>query len=325
MDREIINRIFNDYERMRSVASIKRQERLDEVYNKLPRIKEIDETLNKIGFETTFKIISSPDKSSVHRASMENAMLELIDERDALLTKNGYSINYTDIQYNCPYCEDTGYVGNERCACYKQKLINALYEESDLSHLLYKQNFDTFNLNVYSKDYIDPDEGISSYERMSDIYNICKDFCNRFDQYDKSLLFVGGAGLGKTFLSCAVAKELIDKGKTVLHVRCSKLVNMYEDYRFSRGDYISAKQKIDKLYNADLLIIDDLGTETQYKLSASLLLDLFESRLEQGKKMIITTNLTMNEIGQIYSARILSRLSQYFLTLWFIGEDIRMK
>ena len=157
---------------------------------------------------------------------------------------------------------------------------------------------------------------------MVRIYNSCKRFCENFESEVKSILFYGPTGLGKTFLSSAVAKEIMDSGKTVVYTRATRLFAMNDDYKFGRN---SDKSVIDNIYNADLLIIDDLGTEPYNKNSISFLFDVINERIAENKKMIINTNLQLNELTKLYSTRFTSRLYEYFILYKFYGEDIRIQ
>ena len=157
---------------------------------------------------------------------------------------------------------------------------------------------------------------------MKQIYNRARTFCENFDYENKGLVFYGGTGLGKTFLSSCIAKELMDNGKTVVYLSAPRLFMIYEDYRFNRLDDDSV---MDDIYLSDLLIIDDLGTEFQNKGNMAFLFDLLNNRISNGKKIIISTNYNMNELTKMYSSRFTSRLYEFFLIYGFYGNDIRIE
>ena len=209
----------------------------------------------------------------------------------------------------------------KKCVCLKQKLINEAYSRSNLGKILQKQNFDTFTFEYYSKEKVEGHE-LSPYANMVKIYDKCKSFCDNFDNMEKGLLFYGSPGLGKTFLSSCIAKDLMDKGKTVIYTRATKLFSLYEEYRFGKSDN---KEAIDDIYNADLLIIDDLGSEMQSKNNFSFLFDVICERMAEGKKIIINTNLNIAELEKVYSTRFTSRIYEFFLPLRFYGRDIRIQ
>ena len=188
-----------------------------------------------------------------------------------------------------------------------------------MDKMIAEQNFDTFSLDWYSDE---KKNGISPRENMIKILNGSRRFCENFDSEDKSLFFFGGVGLGKTFMSCAVAKEIMDQGKTVLYIRATKLFTLYEDYRFGRN---TDRSFLDNVYNCDLLIIDDLGTEANGGSNNSLLFDVVNERIASGRKMIINTNLEPENLDKIYTQRFTSRLYANFYIYKFLGQDIRMK
>ena len=191
---------------------------------------------------------------------------------------------------------------------------------SNIEETIKTQNFDTFSFDYYSKDV--GENGVSVYDNMMKIYNNCKRFCDNFDNETKGLVFYGSTGLGKTFLSSAIAKELMDKGKMVIYIRATKLFSINEDYKFGRN---TDRSVIDNIYKADLLIIDDLGTEPFNKNNLAFLFDVINERTANNKKIIINTNLQISEITKMYSMRFTSRLYEYFMMYKFYGEDIRIQ
>lgn len=319
-DSATVNKIFNEYEELRQKAANERKQRIDEVYKKVPRIKEIDDEIYLFGLNNMQSILKNPENADALNAKMKAKFKVLKEEKQNLIKENNIDADYENYKYECENCNDTGYTEDgKKCSCLLQKLINEAYAKSNLGDVLKKQNFDTFSFDYYSK--VSSDNKISPHDNMVRIYNYCKKFCDNFEDEEKSLFFYGGTGLGKTFLSSCIAKEIIDKGKTVIYTRAAKMFNIYEDYKFGRND---DKSLIDNLYNADLLIIDDLGTEPQNKNNFAFLFDLICDRLSDGKKIIINSNLNMAEIEKVYSSRFSSRIYESFMVYGFYGEDIRI-
>lgn len=316
-----VNKIFNEYEELRTKASNERRNRIDEIYASVPRIKEIDDKIYSLGFGNMQNILKNPDEADKYNSEMKEKFRILKAEKQKLLEENNIPADYDAYKYECADCSDTGFTPDgKRCRCFTQKLINEAYMKSNLGDVLKKQNFDTFSFNYYSKDKSDYE--ISPYDNMVKIYSRCKSYCENFDNEVKSLLFSGSTGLGKTFLSSCIAKDIIDREKIVVYVRATRLFNMYEDYKFGRNN---DKSIIDNLYSADLLIIDDLGTEPQNKNNTSFLFDIVCERLSNGKKLIINTNLSINELAKIYSSRFASRIYEGFEVYKFYGNDIRIE
>lgn len=316
-----VNKIFNEYEELRQKASEDRRYRMDEVYAAVPRIKEIENEIYSVGSLNMQNILKNPENADKLNAEMKAKFKLLNEEKEKLIRENNIDPDYDKYRYECSECGDTGYTEDgKKCRCFLQKLINEEYSRSNLGDVLKKQNFDTFSFDYYSRE--NSSSEMSPYDNMVKIYSRCKNYCENFDNEIKSLLFSGSTGLGKTFLSSCIAKELIDRGKIVVYVRATKLFNMYEDYKFGRNDDKSA---IDSLYNADLLIIDDLGTEPQNKNNVSFLFDIICERLSSEKKLIINTNLSVNEMAKIYSSRFASRIYEGFEVYKFYGDDIRIE
>lgn len=320
-DERIVNKIMNEYEQLRSYASNERDRRIKEVRQKYPQLDEIEKEIFRRGFENTNNILKNPDKAVEYNRDFKENLNILNQKKKQIMKENNIPDDYDKYRYVCEKCQDTGYDENgKKCSCFTQKLINEAYSMSNMEDIIKKQNFDTFSLDYYSKQ--KNADGISPYENMIKIYNRCRKFCENFDKEEKSILFYGQTGLGKTFLSSAIAKELMDKGKTVVYTRATKLFMVNDEYRFGKN---TDKSIIDNIYNADLLIIDDLGTEPQNKNNLSFLFDIINERISENKKTIINTNLQIREITQIYSMRFTSRLYGHFMFYKFFGEDIRIQ
>ena len=313
-------KILNEYEEYRTASEIQRKARISEVYKKLPRIKEIDEEIFKIGSENIKNIIKNPENSDKINYDFKKKLKELQEEKNRILSENNIPKDYDRKKYRCELCKDTGFTEDGKmCGCLKQKLINEAYSKSNLGDILSVQNFDFFSFDYYSKEKKD---GISPYENMQIIYNRAKNFCKNFDTEEKSLIFYGSTGLGKTFLSSCIAKEIIDSGKSVIYSRAARFFGMYEDYKFGRSEN---KNLIDEIYNCDLLIIDDLGTEAKNSMNLSFLFDVLSERTASDKKMIINTNFDLGELAKNYSQRFTSRIFEFFIPCKFTGSDIRLK
>lgn len=320
-DERVINRIMSEYEELRMNAAQERKKRIDAVNKKYPRIGEIEKEIFKRGLENANNILKNPDNADDYNTGFKENLKRLNDEKSKIMAENNIPADYADYKYKCSVCSDTGFdEDGKKCVCFKQRLINEAYSMSNMSELIKKNNFSTFSLDCYSRE--SEDGLLSPYENMEKILNNCKRFCDNFDEEQKGLVFYGPTGLGKTFLSGAIMKEMIDKGKTVVYTRATKMFSLYEDYKFGRN---TDKSVIDDIYNADLLIIDDLGTEPINKNNFSFLFDVINERAAEGRKIIINTNLQLSDITKIYSMRFTSRLYEYFMMYKFYGEDVRIK
>lgn len=320
----VLNGILKEYEILRNTAEQDLNNKKEHIYSIIPRIKEIDSSLSMLGIAFSKSILNSPQKSEELTEELHQKVRDLKAEKVELLVANNFTQDYLTLKYTCPVCKDTGFVDSQKCKCLKQKLINYAYDKSNLSNLLSEQNFDTFDFEYYSNTPLDK-VGIPPRKNMQDIYKTCLSFVNNFDAINDNLLFTGPTGLGKTFLSSCIAKDLLDKGKTVFYQTAFKTFDILEEYKFSKDKDSFNKEKVNMLFDCDLLIIDDLGTEFINSYTSSEFFNILNSRLLDKKKTIISTNLSLEELFEVYSARVVSRLIGHYKVLKFFGEDIRKK
>ncbi len=315
-----IDEILKELEKLRYEASLKRDEYVKEIYEKYPEIKKIEEEINNQGIKSTSEILKNPENGDKIIKKMEKEIEKLKKERKELLLSLNIPENYNKIKYNCEKCNDTGFIENEKCSCLKERIREAEYEKSGIGKLIKTQNFDTFSFKYYSDE--KNKKGLSPLDLIKLAHTEAHNFCDNFNE-TKNILFYGNSGLGKTFLSSCIAKEIIDKGFFVKFISGSRLFSTYEDYKFNRGDMGKNKEIIDEVYNADLLIIDDLGTENKNQNNSSFLYDVLNERILNDKKIIITTNLSVDEMSSFYTPRFISRLYESFKTIKLEGENIR--
>ncbi len=319
MDRlEALQGVAEEYEKLRSDAQNRRNLRVREVYEKFPEIKEIDDKINEIGSNTLNEILKNPDKKGL-KEKMHKEFELLKKKRKELLKKNNIPEDFDKVEYRCSKCNDTGYIeGKGKCTCFNQSIINFSYNQSGMNEMIKKQNFDTFDLTLFDKKKYDREK--TAYENMKNIKKFCEKYVENFDNETTNLCFYGDTGLGKTFMSCCIAKALMDKGKSVIYIRAAKLFRMLDDDRFGRGT-----EGINEIYDCDMLIIDDLGTEAENKFVVPSLLEIVNERINKNKKMIISTNLNFNGMETYYTKRFTSRLLESFTVMVFYGDDIRRK
>jgi DNA replication protein DnaC len=312
--------VINEYEKLQETAKNQQKQRHEEIYMRFPRIKSIDDQIANIGLD----IVSSIFKGISIESYIEEQKQKIINlkiEKAEILGAYKYPIDYLEMKYKCSKCKDTGYIGTEKCSCLKQKLIDRYYQQSNLKDILRRENFDNFQINYYSNE-VDKDQGLSPRKNMEGIVNYCIGYYKNFDDTNESLLFSGSSGLGKTFLSNCLAKELLDLGKVVIYQTSSNLIDILRTLRFDEN---SEKGQIEDILGCDLLIIDDLGTEPNTTYSQSELFNIINTRILTGKKMIISTNLLIEDLHNYYPERITSRIYGHFKIFEFFGDDIRLK
>ncbi len=301
------------YVRARETAETRRRT----IHIAIPEIFEIDRVLSGTGMEI-MGIITSGAKNTAERVSqLEARNNALIEKRGKILEANGYPANYTDIRYECEKCGDTGYVDTVMCECMKKALARAGYESSGLGHLIGKHTFDNFEYGYY------PEESRAVIQRS---VKMLKDFAEGFskDTY-RNFIIAGGTGLGKTHVTTAVAQTVIDKGFDVLYVSAVGMMGDFEQRRFGNsGSHVNVDD-VSRYYEADLLIIDDLGTEIVNKFTQSYFYEVINTRINARKSTVINTNLTATEIEDTYADRISSRIWGEYQPIRFKGTDIRRK
>ena len=322
--------LLTEYEKKRMQAIYEAEQRKVELYKKEPKLQDIEDSLSKEAISVSKKMLTTKDASLLQ--DLNKKIYALKQEKQQILKKFGKDESYLKPYYECLDCNDTGYITNlhesTMCHCLKQKLFNLEYNKSNLSNLE-KENFEHFSFDLYS-DEINEEKyhsKISPKKNMEFIYKISHNFIEEFNNASqKNLLFTGNTGLGKSFLSSAIANELLKKGKTVLYQTAPVMLDTIMDYRFGKAN--TSKDIYDNLLNVDLLIIDDLGTECINNMKFSELFNIINTRLLNSNKVtktIISTNLSLDNLFSTYDERIVSRLVGNYNICYFFGEDIRFK
>jgi len=300
-----------------------KSKRLEEVYKKCPKLKEIDDDMSRLGVDLCRAIIAKATQADIQQMADKNQAQQV--QRIKLLEEAGFGEDYLHDVYKCAKCSDTGRVeGGAKCACFKQKLVAKYYQMSNLGRALKDENFDNFKFDYYSTA-VDKNIGISPREKMEIIHRYAKQFVNEFENEPGNLFFHGKVGLGKTFLCSCIAKEVLDKGYTVLYLPATKLFKTVEDARFHRSETEVSDAQINFFYTAELLIIDDLGTEFSTLATQSALFDIVNSRILDERPTIISSNLSPRELEGHCSDRLVSRFIEHYEIIQFVGDDIRQK
>jgi len=316
--------VMKEYERDRDMGRADLENKRQEVYQSIPRVAAIENQLKSISIRLARHILTNGgDARALDRLKRDSEAL--LAEKKQLLADSRFRSDYLDTPYHCPICHDMGFVGSSRCNCLKQRLIQKYYDCSNLNGALERENFSTFDLRCYSTNVIESEE-MSPRARMKAILKLCMEFAGNFggETPAGNLLFYGEPGLGKTFLCNCLAKDILDKGYTVLYSTAPKLFKALEAFRFNRQE-AGDPETIEALTEVDLLMIDDLGTEISTLVTVSELFNILNTRLLGGKSIIISTNLSPADFTNQYSERIVSRFFGNFKMLKFIGDDIRVK
>ena len=308
------------YEKIKEEEANALKERREEIKRKLPEVLEIERKIAKLCIDLSISSFNDIQNREEHLKNLRTNITNLRVKKSELLVANWYSPDYTSLHHRCIKCKDTGYIGREKCICYKQKLIKLYYKNSDLSVALEKNNFENFNINYYSANRTG-EEPRSPRKNMEDkIIPFVMDYLKNFSSVDTNLFFYGSSGTGKTFLSNCIAKDLLDRGSLVVYRTAADLLQDFKQIKFENNHMLE-----DLLLNCDLLIIDDLGTEQISAFSSTELFNLLNKKILLNKKMLVSSNFTLETLSRNYSERITSRLFGNFNLFKFYGDDIRVK
>ncbi|MDF2820407.1 MAG: replicative helicase loader DnaI [Clostridiales bacterium] len=315
------SKIMREYEKRQVNRKFILDNRKREVLLKIPKFKELEDELISEAIKTAKSAINSPSKDKSQDISESVLLIE--DKKRSLLVANGFPEDYLVEKFICPHCKDTGYIRNKKCTCFKQAIVDMLYQQSNLKHTLHKENFSTFNFDLYSKQ--ENNGQPSPRANMEALVNLSKDFINNFSSNFQNLLFYGNPGVGKTFLSNCIAKELLDRGNTVIYLTAYQLFESLADITFNRNYDTSDNNLYEYILNCDLLIIDDLGTELTNSFTTSQFFLCINERILKKKATIISTNLAIKQLASDYSERSFSRLYGNYQFLRVYGDDIRLQ
>lgn len=319
----IYNEIASEYEKITETNREISQKTKEHIYTHFPRIKEIDSALRDISLKACKIILEQPADSDKAIEKLQNTIDSLNEEKKLILSSADLSEDCMSEIYNCPDCRDTGWHNGKRCKCFhdkKQKILQSRANiTADKMH-----SFNKFNTELYSSE-TDNEYGISPRENAENILQLTKQYAKINDKICRRLLFYGNTGIGKTFTSECIAREFIKKGKSVFYSSAPKLFSIFEDYKFGKSSGDNAKNTVEYILGADLLIIDDLGTEFRTQYTDSILFDIINTAINENKYLIISTNLFPTQLEATYSQRISSRIIGEFDMLLFLGDDIRLK
>lgn len=316
----VISRRQNEaYDRQRS--------RQEEVEGQLPAVRIYNEKIAELSVK---EVRASLGRSHADIDKLRSEREELNARKRKLLKDAGFGEDYLDLKFYCIKCRDTGYIGREKCGCFKRLETELLNRESGLSALLETENFGTYDPEIYDsrraiKELLP--RRMTQYEYMNTVVmNEIRDFVDNFGKgRGRSILMMGPPGTGKTFLSNCIAGTLIDRQHTVMYERAGDLIDAFSAKDFGRKNAEEAAARIDKLGSSELLIIDDLGTEYTNDYSRSKLNDIISGRLTRGVSTIISTNLSLNQLSSIYGERITSRFIGGYKLIPFYGTDLRIR
>jgi len=315
ISRNAFENILKEYDEKRLKSARDLQARRAYIEDHIPRVREIENEIADISVKGA--IIRIGGGTFDNKAQVAS----LREEKTKVLQQAGFSLNDLEPHYECEKCNDTGYIESNMCSCLKMRITDVLYENSNIKEILKEENFDHYSFRYYPEG-----QALTVAEQA---VKTAHGFVENFADSSDNLFITGGTGVGKTFLTNCIAKELIDRGYFVVYLSAVRLFDILSDITFGNkkndsegvsGDYIK-----NYLYKCDLLVIDDLGTEMVNSFVSTQLFDCVNERLLSRKHTIISTNLSLDQLQYNYSERLVSRIVNKYTLIKLFGDDIRMK
>ncbi len=316
---EVIRLAYEELDRRRETAAAIHSSRVDEIRIKYPEIYGIYSEITSTKDRLADAILSKSGNIREKIAKIRDANLKNQAALKERLRQFGFPEDYLEIRYSCPLCSDTGVKNGNRCECVTALLDRFAVEKLNEMCKIKLGSFADFDLSYYPENYSYKGTDVNARELMEGDLRFCREYADKFSENSPSLFLYGQTGLGKTFLSGCIAAELLGKGVSVAFDSIQNYLREIENEHFGRSE----GDTLQTLLNADLVILDDLGSEFSSSFTASAIYNIINSRLNMGKPTIVSSNLTLDELSAKYDDRIISRLTGMFMTLRFIGEDIR--
>ena len=316
------NEVMRGYERRQMENRHGQQRRRQEVYARVPQMEALDQAVGARAAACARQVLEGEPGA---RIRLKEELADLREQKEVLLSAAGFPPDYMDMRYHCPDCKDTGYVKGRRCHCFEEARIHILYAQSNIREILERENFHTLSLEWYDRERKLPELGMTELDYMERVVRQCRDFADSFPEKGRNLLFTGGTGVGKTFLTNCIAKALIERYRPVIYLSSQDLFDRLSRYKFNRDPQEDIEEACRHILDCDMLIIDDLGTELNNAFVSSQLFYCINERINREKGTIISTNLSVGMLRDTYSDRVTSRIMSHYATIPLYGGDIRMK
>ena len=314
--------IMRDYQTQQLKNKHEQDARVSEIYEILPAVKELDQAVSSRAVQRAKELLNG-DQKALERLREE--IRDLREQKTILLASRGYPADYMEMKYRCPDCRDTGYVDGKKCHCFRQAQMKLLYAQSNIEEVVKRENFDTFSYRYFDDKTLIPGVGETEEQHMKEVVRMCRQYITRFGEEKGNILFTGTTGVGKTFLTNCIAKELMDQYYSVIYLSANDLFDVFSKNKFSRQEDEEMKDMYEYILDCDLLIIDDLGTELNNTFTSSQLFYCINERLIRRKGTIISTNLSLNMLQDLYTDRVASRIMSSYKLIPLYGGDIRIK
>ena len=313
--------IMREYGRQQIENHHKLEERRQEIYARLPVVRQLEAEIAERSVACAKKLLEG-DKSVLDR--LKEDLKDLREQKSLIIRAAGYPDDYLELHYRCPDCRDTGLIDGRKCHCFLQAQMKLLHAQSNLEDVLERENFNALSYEYYDDTEILPQLGITNAAYMRRVVAGCKEFVRVFDKKHDNLLFTGSTGVGKTFLTNCIARELMDDFHSVIYLTASDLFDVFSRNKFDYDNAEDMKDMYRFILDCDLLIIDDLGTELNNSFTSSRLFYCINERMNMSRSTIISTNLTLARLRDSYTDRVTSRIMSGYRIIPLYGGDIRL-
>lgn len=337
IDNSSYNAIMREYENIRANNRAAQVRRIEEVYEKIPEMKELN---NSTGSVAVSRYKESLKSGGLSINDLKNDIDGIKNKKEELLLSAGFSKDYMEITYDCKDCKDTGYIDGKKCHCLQLKIRKLLYAQSNLENILSKENFENFLFDYYDNKTILPGQNMTNAAYMEGVKRFCEKFADKYFKINgsknavdtaleendrRNIIFSGNTGVGKTYLSNCIAKVLLDRYYSVIYLSAKELFEALVKVKLEKSEDQKYLLLIEEVYESDMLIIDDLGTELSNHFTTTEFFHIINRRVNTEKSTIISTNLSLDEMRDIYSERVTSRIRKSFMYIRLFGNDIRAK
>lgn len=313
--------IMREYGRQQIENHHKLEERRQEIYARLPVVRQLEAEIAERSVACAKKLLEG-DKSVLDR--LKEDLRDLREQKALIIRAAGYPDDYLELHYRCPDCRDTGLIDGRKCHCFLQAQMKLLHAQSNLEDVLERENFKALSYEYYDDTEILPQLGITNAAYMRRVVAGCREFVRDFDKKHDNLLFTGSTGVGKTFLTNCIARELMDDFHSVIYLTASDLFDVFSRNKFDYDNAEDMKDMYRFILDCDLLIIDDLGTELNNSFTSSQLFYCINERMNMSRSTIISTNLTLARLRDSYTDRVTSRIMSGYRIIPLYGGDIRL-
>lgn len=312
--------IMREYGRQQLENQHQLEARRNEIYRVIPAVRELEAEIASRSVAGAKRLLAG-DTGAL--AELREELADLREQKAILIRAKGYPEDYLTLHYRCPDCEDTGWCQGRKCHCFLRAQMKLLYAQSNLDHVLDQENFSRLSYDYYDSSEIIPELGLTNADYMRRVVAGCREFAADFDRKKENLLFTGSTGVGKTFLTNCIAKELIDSGHSVIYLSAGDLFEVFSRNKFDYDTPEDMRDTYRYILDCDLLIIDDLGTELNNSFTSSQLFYCINERMNMSRSTIISTNLSLKQLRDSYTDRVTSRIMRYRIIPLY-GRDIRV-